>query len=55
MKTIVVLEFTHEDPIPDLADMAACRAYTLTGVDNCEVISTGIKALSIRDEMPEQA
>ena len=32
MKTIVVIEITHEKHIPDLANKVATRAYTLDGV-----------------------
>ena len=32
MKTIVVLEVTHEKDIPTLADKIASRAWTLDGV-----------------------
>lgn len=34
MKTIITIEVEHKQPIPDLADKVAQRAYTLQGVDN---------------------
>lgn len=39
MKTTVILEFDHSKPIPDLANFAAQRAYTLPGVDNVTVVA----------------
>lgn len=53
MITTVVLRFTHEKPIPDLAELAAGRAYTLSGVENCEVLSNGISEIKVM-VMPEE-
>lgn len=39
MKTIVQIEVTHSRSLPNLADLAAQRIYTIQGVDNAEVVS----------------
>ncbi len=39
MKTQIVLEVEHTREVPNLAERAAQRTYTLDGVDNCEVLS----------------
>lgn len=38
MKTIVILEITHDKDIPALGDMIAGRAYTMAGVTNAECV-----------------
>jgi hypothetical protein len=38
MKTYVLIEITHKQPQPDLADRAAGRVYNLQGVDNAEPV-----------------
>lgn len=38
MKTIVILEITHDKPIPFLPNMIAGRAYTLAGVTNAKPV-----------------
>jgi len=39
MKTVIILEFTHDKPLhPDFAQMAAGRCYTLNNVQNVSVI-----------------
>lgn len=55
MKTYVLLEFTHSKPILDLAEKAAGRAYTLSGVEDCRVCgpedaSINLKRVDVADE-----
>lgn len=38
MKTLITLEVEHKHPIPDLAEHAAQRIYTLQGVDGAVVV-----------------
>lgn len=38
MRTVLTLEIEHAQPIPDLADKVAQRAYTLDKVDDVTVI-----------------
>lgn len=39
MITYLSLKITHQKPIDQLATIAAGRVYTLSGVDDCEVIT----------------
>lgn len=42
MKTVIVLELTHNKPLPkDFAQIVAGRAYTMDAVEDAEVISQG--------------
>lgn len=38
MRTVVVIEVDHKQPIPHLADMVAGRAWTINGVSRAEVV-----------------
>lgn len=38
MKTVIIIEVDHRQPIPHLANMVAGRAYTINGVTNAEVM-----------------
>lgn len=41
MKTLITLSVTHSKPLPiEFARMVAGRAYTMSGVDNVEVVKT---------------
>lgn len=48
--TYLSLKITHQNPIDQLATIAAGRVYTLTGVDDCEVI-TEFPALKQAEEV----
>jgi hypothetical protein len=39
MKTLVIIEVDHSQPITALANLIAGRAYTISGVSNAEVVS----------------
>jgi hypothetical protein len=39
LKTLVIIEIDHNKPLPDLADLVAQRAWTLSGVNNVELIN----------------
>jgi hypothetical protein len=39
METIITLKITHAKPLPDLADKAAGRIYTMDGIDDVVVVT----------------
>jgi hypothetical protein len=39
-RTLVIIEVTHQKPIPMLANMVAGRAYTIQGVTNAETFKS---------------
>ena len=41
MRTTVVLVIDHKKPIPDLANLAAQRVYTIDGVADANVVASG--------------
>ena len=40
MRTLLIIEVTHDRPIPSLAQMVAGRAYTINGVRNAEPVAS---------------
>lgn len=40
MKTLVLIEVIHREPIPALANMVAGRAYNIAGVINAEPLQS---------------
>ena len=40
MRTLLIIEVTHDKPIPALAQMVAGRAYTIGGVTGAEPVAS---------------
>lgn len=38
MRSVIVIEIEHKQPIPHLADMVAGRAWSINGVSRAEVV-----------------
>jgi hypothetical protein len=39
METIITLKITHAKPLPEIADKAAGRIYTMDGIDDVVVVT----------------
>jgi hypothetical protein len=50
MKTLVTIEVEHKNPIHELANMIAGRAYTIQGVTNTEVVDEDLRYQGFKDE-----
>jgi hypothetical protein len=43
METIITLKITHAKPLPELADKAAGRIYTMDGIDDVVVVTEAVQ------------